>query len=185
MSDKELAGLIVSCRTGDRNAQYRIYKLFYNYCMSISMRYAESNFEAEEIVNDAFYKAFTRLHLYGGELSFKAWLRRITVNTSIDYFRARQRQAHLVALTSAPDPGAEMDIIEQLTKEQMLQAMSQLSPGYRTVFNLFVVDGYSHEEIAEMLNISVGTSKSNLARARQKLKDIFYSNSSQKKTINS
>jgi RNA polymerase sigma-70 factor (ECF subfamily) len=142
--------------------------------MSIATRYADSSFEAEEIVNDAFFKAFTRLHLYGGEQSFKAWLRKITVNTSIDYFRARQRQAHLVALTSAPDIGGEMDIIEQLTKEQILQSVNKLPPAYRTVFNLAVVDCFTHEEIAEALNISVGTSKSNLARARQKLKEMFY-----------
>jgi RNA polymerase sigma factor (sigma-70 family) len=174
MNDQDLAALIQSCRIGDRSAQYKLYKLFYNYCMSIAIRYAESSFEAEEIVNDAFMKVFTRLHLYGGELSFKAWLRKITVNTSIDYFRARQRQANLVALTSAPDPGGEIDIIEQLTKEQILQSVNKLPPAYRTVFNMFVVDCFTHEEIADALNISVGTSKSNLARARQKLKEMFY-----------
>jgi RNA polymerase sigma factor (sigma-70 family) len=174
MDEKQLNNIIEGCCRGDRNSQERLYRQFYKFAMAISLRYATVFEEAEEITNDAFVKAFRRMMVsYNSDFSFSTWLRRIIVNTAIDRYRLRLHQpmtqdieAHSQTLETDNYP-----LIEHLTREQILGLVQHLPPPYRTVFNLYVVDGYNHVEIADMLSISVGTSKSTLSRARQKLKD--------------
>ncbi len=174
MSELELNEIINSCRERNRASQGRLYKLFYSYAMTVARRYVGASHEAEEVVNDAFFKVFTKLDLYGGELSFKAWFRRIIVNTAIDRIRAQQRLPKIQELDyTAADAPMEAEILATMTKEQILKSVEKLPPAYRTVFNLYVVDECSHDEISQMLGISVGGSKSNLSRARQILKSIF------------
>jgi RNA polymerase sigma-70 factor (ECF subfamily) len=174
MSHNELNEIINGCRTRNRASQERLYKLFYNYAMAIARRYVGAVEEAEEVVNDAFFKTFTKLDLYGGELGFKAWFRKIVVNTAIDRIRAQQRLPKIQELdyTTADSP-MEAEIVANMTKTQILASMTKLPPAYRTVFNMYVVDEFTHDEISKTLGISVGGSKSNLARARQILKSIF------------
>ncbi|MFN0034123.1 MAG: RNA polymerase sigma factor, partial [Saprospiraceae bacterium] len=128
---------------------------------------------AEEVVNDSFFKVFTKIHLYVGNQPFRPWLRRVVVNTAIDRLRANMSIPPGTELQSWHDPGSLTGIEEDLTREQIWAMLDQLPPAYRTVFNLAVVDGFSHEEIGAALGISVGASKSNLSRARQHLKNIL------------
>lgn len=143
--------------------------------MTIARRYMGSQENAEEVVNDAFFKVFTKLNYYSSEQPFRFWLRRIVINTAIDRLRSGLNSQPSAELQAWHDVETDSGIVEDLTREQILAMIDHLPPAYRTVFNLFVVDGHSHEEIAGMLGINVGTSKSNLARARQHLKTIYLS----------
>lgn len=128
---------------------------------------------AEEVVNDAFFKVFTKIHRYESTQPFRPWLRRVIVNTAIDRLRANLNMAVATELQPWHDTGTVTGIEEALTREQIWALLDQLPPAYRAVFNLAVVDGFSHEEIAEALQISIGASKSNLSRARQFLKKML------------
>lgn len=174
MSEIELNEIINGCRERNQTSQFKLYNQFYNYAMTVARHYVGAGDEAEEVVNDAFFKVFTKLDLYGGTLSFKAWLRKIVVNTAIDRIRSNNRMPQIQELDyQSADEGFEAELIVSMTREKILSAVSKLPPAYRTVFSLYVIDEFSHEEISEMLNISVGSSKSNLSRARQILKTIF------------
>ena len=175
VNHSDLEEILEGCRRNSRTSQYRLFSRFYNYAMSVASRYVSNTEAAEEVTNDAFFKVFTKIHLFEprDEGGFRAWLRRIVINTAIDRLRSAIHLPPTQEWRAEMDPQMEPGIIEQLTEEQIFSLLDQLSPAYRAVFNLFVVDGYSHEEIAEMLDINVGTSKSNLARARQHLKTIY------------
>jgi RNA polymerase sigma factor (sigma-70 family) len=174
MTDNELNIILTGCRAKQQASQYKLYSLFYNYAMTVARRYVVSTHDSEEVVNDSFFKVFNKLEQYSYESSFKAWLRRIVVNTSIDHIRAKKRQPQINDIEGYVfETEIETDIITAMTKAELLELVHQLPPAYRTVFNLYIVDEYNHEEIAELLGISVGTSKSNLARARQFLKKVI------------
>ncbi len=171
--DVDIVQILEGCRQNKRASQHQLFALFYNYCMTIARRYTGNVETAEEVVNDAFFKVFTKIHLYSGGQPFRLWLRRIVINTAIDRLRSSLNAPPTGELHPWHEGESDAGIIEDLTREQVLAMIDQLPPAYRTVFNLFVVDGFSHDEIAQMLNINAGTSKSNLARARQHLKNIL------------
>ena len=171
--DVNLDHLLEGCRQGQRASQHQLFAMLYNYAMSIARRYTGNIEAAEEVVNDAFFKVFTKISLYNGEQPFRFWLRRIVINTAIDRIRSSLHQYSVTELQPWHDSFSEPGIVEDMTREQILAMLDLLPPSYRAVFNLFTVDGFSHEEIADTLGISVGASKSNLARARQHLKSIF------------
>jgi RNA polymerase sigma factor (sigma-70 family) len=165
--------LINGCIKKDRRSQKDLYKLYYGYSMRICLRYAKSKDEAVEMVNDGFMKVFTNLHRYDRERSFNAWLSTIMINTSIDYYRAKIRQLQMEELNANHEMEDSENILSHLNYEELIKLVQRLSHAYRTVFNLFAIDGYSHEEIATKLSISVGTSKSNLFKARESLKKML------------
>lgn len=140
------------------------------------MRYAKSKMEAQEILNDGFLKVFMKIEKYDVEKSFKGWLRRILINTALDNYRKYSKHYYLQDITSIPDVQDNTDVQAQLAYEDLLAIIQQLSPAYRTIFNLHVIDGFKHEEIAEKLNISVGTSKSNLSKARENIRILIKKN---------
>jgi RNA polymerase sigma-70 factor (ECF subfamily) len=146
--------------------------MYYNYAMTVSRRYSGTLENAEEVVNDAFFKVFTKISLYNGQQPFQLWLRRIIINTAIDRFRSNIHQIPVTELQPWHDPEQEA-AVESKLNEELVGVLDHLPPGYRTVFNMYVVDGFSHEEISNILEISVGTSKSNLSRARQQLKTFL------------
>jgi RNA polymerase sigma factor (sigma-70 family) len=170
MTDNELQQLLEGCRRKERSSQYRLYTSFYAYSMSIVRRYIRHSETAEEVINDAFFKIFTKFDLFSGAQLFKPWLRRVLINTAIDRLRSEMRHPPIEEIQAHQEEGTDAGMVEALTYQQVLAMLDRLPPSYRTVFNLFVVDGFSHEEIAESLQISVGASKSNLSRARQHLK---------------
>jgi RNA polymerase sigma factor (sigma-70 family) len=141
--------------------------------MGICLRYSRSRDEAIEILNDGFLKIFTKLNNYSPGLSFKGWFRKIMINSAIDYFRRNEKHYHAMNISHAYYESTNEDIMDHLSEQEIIGAIQRLPPSYRIVFNLFVIEGYKHEEIAEMLNISVGTSKSNLAVSRNKLQKIL------------
>jgi len=166
----ELDEIIQGCRKKERASQERLYAHFYNYAMTIARRYGGSMETAQELVNDAFFKVFTKLDLYSGQLPFRQWFRRIVINTAIDRYRSSVHQVQTTELEAWHDLEESSGIEELLTYTQIVAMLDQLPPAYRAVFNLAVVDGFTHEEISQQLGISVGASKSNLSRARQHLK---------------
>jgi RNA polymerase sigma factor (sigma-70 family) len=172
MGEEELHQLIGGCIKQERGSQKMLYKAFYGFSMGICLRYANNREEAAEVMNQGFYKVFTRIETYDTSRPFKAWLGKIMMNVSIDYYRANLKMAYTEDLDSAEyvTDGELAD--RKLNYDDLLAMIQKLPNAYRTVFNLFAVEGYSHEEIGEMLNISSGTSKSNLHKARQKLKQM-------------
>ena len=171
--DVNLDEILDGCRKNQRASQQRLFTHFYNYAMTVARRYMGSTELAEEVVNDAFFKVFTKIHLFLGGQPFRPWLRRVIVNTAIDRLRANMNLAPETELQPWHDSGSLTGIEEELTREQIWTLLDRLPPAYRTVFNLAVVDCFSHEEIATTLGISVGASKSNLSRARQYLKTLL------------
>ena len=179
MTDNELVQLIEGCRKGERASQYTLYTHFYSYALTVCTRYAATHEEAKEVLNDAFFKIFTKLDYYNSSFAFKGWLHRIVVNTAIDRYRSRQKQPKTEEISYAQSVEIEMEVVENLTREEIFKMVQFLPPSYRTVFNLFVVEGYSHPEIAQLLGISEGASKSNLAKARMKLKIMLTTNANE------
>ncbi|MFT4666545.1 MAG: RNA polymerase sigma factor (sigma-70 family) [Polaribacter sp.] len=173
MTDADLKQLIANCRKFDPVSQKEIYRHFYNYGMTICYRYAQNTEEAREVFNDGFVKAFMKLDKYKQESSFKSWLSRILVNTAIDSYRKKQSRPQTVDLIYAQHVETAPSALDLLTAKDVLNLVQKLAPSYRMAFNLHVVEGYTHPEIAKKLGISEGTSKSNLAKARIKLKAML------------
>ena len=153
----------------DPKHQERLYKEFYGFAMGICLRYTRSSAEASEVLNDGFYKALTHIKTYTPGYSFRGWLRKIMVNASIDHFRKYKEDHGHVDISYVKSDLLTSEIISHIDEEVILKALQELPASYRLVFNLHVIEGYKHDEIAKQLNISEGTSKSNLNVARTKL----------------
>ena len=169
--------LIALCIKHDRKAEYELYKLSYSYLMSICMRYSRDKDSAVEALNMGFLKILTNLSSYRAEVPFKAWIRRIMVNTLIDEYRKNKRQReNLTYVEDYFDNSDFSEVNEALSRigcKQIFEEVNKLPEATRRVFNLFVIDGYSHREIGELLDVSEGTSKWHLNAARQKLKEFI------------
>lgn len=169
--------IVKGCRKRRRDSQKKLYKMFYAYGMSITLRYADSRGQAAEILNDAFMKVFSNINKYDINRPFKPWLRQIIVNTAINNFHKTKNERHMEELEMADEEMSRQEkIISGISYEEIIEMVQQLSPAYRTVFNLYVIEGFKHREIAEMLDISIGTSKSNLAKAKRNLQSILEKN---------
>lgn len=164
--------LIKGCIEGDRRTQEELYNRFAPKMYAVCLRYASNAEEAQDILQDSFIKVFKKLDSFRGEGSFEGWIRRIFVNTSIEYFRRKKYMQPVTEKEENTIEGKYVSVLDSLAEKDILELITQLSPGYRTVFNLYVVEGYSHKEIGEMLGISEGTSKSQLSRAKGILQDL-------------
>jgi RNA polymerase sigma-70 factor (ECF subfamily) len=138
--------------------------------MSVCLRYSKDAEEARDVLNDGFLKVFTKLKLYDPKKPFKGWVRRIMINTALDNYRHNLKHYNLLDIENAVPEADAYDVLQKINYEYLIGLVQALSPAYRTVFNLYAIDGYTHEEIADLLGISVGTSKSNLAKARANLR---------------
>ncbi len=176
MSDETLQLLIQGCLQEDRRSQEKLYQRFYPYGMSVCLRYTNSHEEAIEVLNDGFMKVFTSLERFDEHRAFHTWFRKILINTAINYYHKHKKHRQHESIEQAHPLAAEQDMLSQLSYQEMIRLVQTLSPAYRAVFNLYAIDGYSHEEIAEALNISVGASKSNLSRARAHLRSLIKRN---------
>ena len=181
LSSDELSINVRGCALNQRESQKKIYTSFYGYAMSICDCYSANDDDALEILNDGFLKIFKEIHhykpAYTNEVnSFKGWLRKIMVYTAIDHFRRNQKHKVITELDSTiySTPVNEENALDKLSYDEIIRFIQQLSPAYRTVLSLFILEGFSHEEIAYKLCISVGTSKSNLAKARKQLQKILF-----------
>jgi RNA polymerase sigma factor (sigma-70 family) len=166
---------INACMAQERWAQQLLYEEFYSSMMGVCLRYANNQDDALDILHEGFIKVFKHIAKYEPGTSLSAWIRRIMVNTAIDYYR-RSIRRRTEDLEQAYDLSVdEADAISQCGEQEILDAIQLLSPAYRAVFNLYIIEGYSHKEIADMLEISESTSRSNLVKARIKLKAILTS----------
>lgn len=164
--------LISGCIDGNRRMQEELYRRFSPRMYAVCLRYAGRAEEAEDILQEGFIKIFKKLNTFRSEGSFEGWIRRIFVNTAIEHFR---RKRYLQPVTEKEEntlEGNYLSVLDNLAERDILELVQQLSPGYRTVFNMYVVEGYTHKEIGEMLGISEGTSKSQLSRAKVILQDM-------------
>lgn len=164
--------LINGCKEGNRRMQEELYRRFSPRMYAVCLRYAGNAEEAEDILQEGFIKVFKKLDSFRGEGSFEGWVRRIFVNTAIEHFR---RKRYLQPVTEKEEntiEGKSLSALDGLAEKDILALVRQLSPGYRTVFNMYVVEGYTHKEIGDMLGISEGTSKSQLSRAKVILQDM-------------
>jgi RNA polymerase sigma factor (sigma-70 family) len=170
MGEEKLHQLIKACIKQDMRCHKELYKAFYGFSMGICLRYTGSRDEAAEVMNQGFFKVFTQIGSYDMRTPFAGWLAKIMRNVSIDFYRPKLKIAHTEDMEKAEyiSDGDAVDV--NLNYNDLLAMVQQLPDTYRIAFNLFAIDGYSHDEIASMLNISPGTSKSNLQRARQRLK---------------
>ncbi len=166
--------LIDRCRMQDREAQFEIYRLYYKAMYNTSLRIVQDPVEAEDIMQESFLSAFQKINMYSGSVSFGAWLKKIVVNRSLDSLKKRrlffEEFAEEMAVMDEQD-GEEYDVSSKA--EEIRDAILQLPDGFRVVLTLYLMEGYDHEEIGEILNISGSTSRSQYARARQKLISIL------------
>jgi RNA polymerase sigma factor (sigma-70 family) len=173
--------LLEGCKQNNRSSQQAIYTLLSGYAMGICLRYANSQQEAEELLQEGFMKLFRNIEKFEINrhadvlTSLKGWFKRILINTCIDQFRKNRHNTMTYTITSEFELPVinQATAVDQLSYKELVDAIRFLSPGYRQVFNLFVIEGLSHEDIAEKLGISIGTSKSNLSKAREKMKKII------------
>lgn len=164
--------LAALCR-GDRAAQRVLYETYYGQLMSVCQRYVSNEHEAMDLLHESFIKIFAKIKSYQEGTSLVAWMRRIAVNTAIDHYRKSVRRRTENIDQAFHLSSNEPDVISQYSAKEILSAVQQLTPTYRAIFNLYVVEGYSHREIAEQFDITESTSRSNLVKARSKLKKIL------------
>lgn len=163
--------IIQKAKMGDPKAVEMLYKHFYGFAMGVALRYSYNKEEACEIVNDSFMKVFDKLNSYDSKNSFKGWFRRIIVNTAIDYYRKNAKYKAVLDIEYAHLSELNASVIDDLSKEDILNLLQNLPNMLRIVFNMYEIEGYSHNEIAEKLTIPSSTSRTYLARAKEKLRE--------------
>ena len=164
--------IIAGCIAGNRSCQSDLYNLFSPKMMIVCLRYSKNLEEAEEILQDGFIRVFKFINQFKSEGSFEGWVRKIMVNCALQKLRNQINLRPLISLnTETHDEACEDAIIETISGREMMQLVQALSPAYRMVFNLYHFEGYKHREIAELLNVEEGTSKSNLAQAKRILRN--------------
>ncbi|MFN4144738.1 MAG: RNA polymerase sigma factor [Runella sp.] len=167
---KDEQTLVEGCRNKDRIAQRTLYQRFAGKMFVVCQRYARTTFEAEDILQDAFVKVFTQIHTFRNDNSLEAWVKRIVVNTAISHIRKEKDYLQQADAEDYADVVLDNeDLLSGLHHEQLLDMIRQLPMGCRSVFNMYAIEGYQHNEIAELLGISEGTSKSQYARAKKLL----------------
>jgi RNA polymerase sigma-70 factor (ECF subfamily) len=162
----EEQALLAACRKGERQGQQALYQRYAPRMFAICLRYADDYHQAEDLLQEGFLKVFKALDRFRSEGALEGWMRRIVVNTAIEHHRRKHHLYPLVDVLNTEQEEHDPGVLDQLAVEELLELVNGLSPGYRAVFNLYAVEGYPHKDIADMLGISEGTSKSQLARAR-------------------
>lgn len=163
--------LIAGCVANNRAVQRQLYEQYYGGMLSICMRYSNDYEEAKDILNEGFMKVFKNIHKFEPRHSLASWIKRIMINTAIDHYRKNKKHNQQVDIEYAVNEAdvSSHSVLNRLSAAEIMKLVQRLTPAYRTVFSLYVIEGYKHHEIASMLEISEGTSKSNLAKARAKL----------------
>lgn len=183
MSENELRTYIEGCKRGDRLSQQWIFERYYRLMFGVCMRYSNDADRVQDMVQEGFLKVFSNIEGYTSKGSFEGWMRRIMVNTAIDAYRkdnvypvevTEDDQLERLVEEAGLDDEEEGDMpIDSFTVQDVLEAMDSLSPAYRAVFNLYVFENYTHQEIAEKLGITAGASKSNFAKAKRNVRDLL------------
>lgn len=169
MNDKKL---IEACRRQDRRAQRNLYDQYAPHMFGVCKRYVKNREDAEDVLMEAFFKVFTNIHQFKGDGSFEGWIRRIVINESLMFLR-KKHNFHIRVELNQVDAQTPTTAVHKLEAEDILYFLDQLPTGYRTIFNLYVIEGYKHREIAELLGISINTSKSQLILAKKRLRALL------------
>lgn len=171
---ENLDQLIEDCKAGKQSAQSQLYKAFAPVLFGVCMRYARDQTEAEDTLHDGFLIIFNKIEQYAHKGSFEGWMKRIMVNIALEKFRKRYRLQTVDDMNVYDYKAVNEDVYAQMNANQLMEIVQQLPPRYKMVFNLYAIDGFNHSEIAGMMEIAEGTSKSNLARARKILQDKIF-----------
>lgn len=163
--------VVRGCQDNEPKAQRELYDMFKTKMFGICLRYAGNSEDAEDILQEGFLKVFEKINQFAYKGAFEGWIRRIMVNTALERYRLHYRQIQINDNITEIEQEQETDMISDIDVNELVKMIQDLSPRYRVVFNLYAVEGYSHKEISEMLQISEGTSKSNLSRARTILQE--------------
>jgi len=171
---KELDQLIEACKAGKREAQSDLYRMFAPKLFVVSLRYSRDETEAEDTLHEAFINIYSKINQYSGKGSFEGWIKKIVVNIALEKYRNRYRMQTVEDITSYDTRTVNDDAFDAMNEAQLLELIQQLPPRYKMVFNMYAIDGYSHKEIAGIMGIDEGTSKSNLSRARKILQNKIF-----------
>lgn len=171
---KELDQLIEACKAGKREAQSDLYRMFAPKLFVVSLRYSRDETEAEDTLHEAFINIYSKINQYSGKGSFEGWIKKIVVNIALEKYRNRYRMQTVEDITTYDTRTVNDDAYDAMNEAQLLELIQQLPPRYKMVFNMYAIDGYSHKEIAGIMGIDEGTSKSNLSRARKILQNKIF-----------
>ena len=167
---KQLERLINRCADGQPAAQKQLYEMYSSKMYGVCMRYMKNTEDAEDVLQEGFVKVFKKMSTFKNSGSFEGWMRTIFVNTALRQLEKQKRTDSEILLPELPEIETSLTAFHQLAYKELIQLVNELPTGYRLVFNLYIIEGYTHKEIAERLKISEGTSKSQLARAKNYLK---------------
>lgn len=169
---EEETNLISGCVLKSRKDQERLYKKYYGYVMAIGMAYCKNKDVAREVVDDAFIKIFDSIDSFDRNQSFKGWVRRITINCAIDEFRRNKKHLYHLDISECPLDLPAVDLLDQLNIDDIHNLLGELPEILRTVFNLYEIEGYNHKEISEFMGIGESSSRTYLARAKERLRSM-------------
>lgn len=161
--------IIQGCLREDRACQREVFNRYAGKMMTVCLRYTRHRMEAEDILQDAFIKIFDNIHRFENKGSFEGWIRRIVVNTALKNASRHSFQKEIIGMENVLESSEDPSVFSRMTEDELLRLISQLPDGYRIVFNLYVIEGYSHKEIGETLGIEESTSRSQLVKARNAL----------------
>jgi len=177
MNKEEQKKIVKECSRNSMSAKKRLYELFRDKMYMVSMRYADNKEDAQDVLQDSFMKVFNNIHKFRNEGSLEGWVKRIVATTAINHYKKKYSIYAIKSVEHVAEENEDLDFMQELAASfsmaELLNMINELSPRYRMVFNLYAIDGHSHKEIAQLLDISVGTSKSQLSRARQVLKEMI------------
>jgi RNA polymerase sigma factor (sigma-70 family) len=180
---KDFIKVLKGCSGGNLKAQEDLFRQYYGYVMGVALRFSSCHDNALEIANDSFLKIFMKIESHQINKEFKAWVRRIVVNTAIDYYRKNKNNSNEVSMDAANNEPVDESVINDLNAEEIIKLINSLPARYRYTFSLFEIEGFSHDEIALQLGITASTSRSNLTRAKRMLRQMIMINSRYEKAI--
>jgi RNA polymerase sigma-70 factor (ECF subfamily) len=173
-NEQENIDIISGCKKGDRKAQEKLYKNYYRAMMTICLRYTKNDEDAVEVLNNGFFKVFKNIQRYDSMQSgLYTWIRTIVVNSCLDFIKQKQKLEKVSALNEDAEVHIDPEVVSKIKTNELLDQVRKLAPATQAVFNLYVIEGYNHKEISEMLNISEGTSKWHLSEARKNLQQLI------------
>jgi RNA polymerase sigma-70 factor (ECF subfamily) len=173
-NERENIDIISGCRNGDRKAQEKLYKNYYRAMMTVCLRYTKNDEDAVEVLNNSFLKVFKNIQRYDSiQASLYTWIRTIVINSCIDFIRQKQKLEKISELNEDTEASIDPEVISKMKTAELLEQIRRLSPATQAVFNLYVIEGYNHKEIGQLLDISEGTSKWHLSEARKNLQQLI------------
>lgn len=172
--EQKIDTIISGCKAGNRKAQEQLYRSFYKAMMNLCLRYTKNETDAMEVLNTGFYKVFKNIQRFDSlQGSLYTWIRTIIVNSCLDFIKKKEKKFVTHELTSETEAYITPEAIQKFNASELLNLIRQLPPATQTVFNLYVIDGYNHREIAELLGISEGTSKWHVSEARKTMQQLI------------